>query len=297
MDERPTRISIVSPSFKQLDWLSLCIASVADQVSEGDASFTVEHLVQDGGTPHIDDASAEWRKMFQRTGYNLQVITEKDSGMYDALNRGFARATGDIAAWLNSDEQYLPGTLRYVCDFFRDHPGVDVLLGDALLLDSGFSPISYRRIMKPNRLHTQLDHLHSLSCAMFMRRKCLPSPVFDPRWRIIGDAVLVDGFLKRGLSIKACGVPLSVYAFTGQNLSAMTAQAREHGLWHPKSSIASRLATPIVKLVHRIRRLVHGAYGPFQVQSQIYTHTSPVKRSDISAMVKGTWPKPADRNG
>ena len=51
--------------------------------------------------------------------------------MYDAINRGFARASGDIVCWLNSDEQYLEGTLAKVADYFETHPDIDVLFGDA----------------------------------------------------------------------------------------------------------------------------------------------------------------------
>lgn len=89
------QFSIVTPSFRQLGWLKRCVRSVADQ--EG-VSF--EHIIQDAGTgPELD----EW----VRGNSNAQLFVEKDEGMYDAVNRGFARAKGEFCAYLNCDEQYL----------------------------------------------------------------------------------------------------------------------------------------------------------------------------------------------
>lgn len=89
-------VSVVTPSFRSSQWLKLCIASVADQ------GIPVEHIVQDAGS---DDGTLDWLPQDAR----VRAFIEKDQGMYDAINRGFRRATGDIFAWLNCDEQYLPG--------------------------------------------------------------------------------------------------------------------------------------------------------------------------------------------
>jgi len=124
------RISVITPSYKQLSWLKLCAASVADQ-----AGVEVEHIIQDAGTgPELDAWAAA-----QPT---IKLKVEPDSGMYDAINRGLKRATGEICAYLNCDEQYLPGTLRMVADFFATHPEVDVLFGDAILIDGSGQPLS-----------------------------------------------------------------------------------------------------------------------------------------------------------
>jgi len=91
------KISIVTPSFRNSDWLKLCVASVADQ-----AGVEVEHIVQDAQS---DDGTQEWLARDRR----VQAYIEKDLGMYDAINRGWRRATGEILAYLNCDEQYQPG--------------------------------------------------------------------------------------------------------------------------------------------------------------------------------------------
>ncbi len=95
--DRP-QISIVTPSFRPGPWLRLCMASVADQ-----EAVTFEHIIQDAGS---DDGTLDWL----RAEPQVRTFVEKDGGMYDAINRGLQRATGDIVAYLNCDEQYLPGT-------------------------------------------------------------------------------------------------------------------------------------------------------------------------------------------
>src|SRR5690606_12862772 len=108
------KISIVTPSFRSNRWLKLCIASVADQ--EG---VDVEHIVQDAVS---DDGTLDWLPHDPR----VTAYVEKDSGMYDAINRGWKKSSGDIVAYLNCDEQYLPGALKAVHDYFEANPDVDI---------------------------------------------------------------------------------------------------------------------------------------------------------------------------
>src|SRR6516164_1012504 len=107
------KFSIITPSFRSSKWLKLCIASVADQ-----AGAEWEHIVQYSCS---DDGTQDWLPQDPR----VQAVIEKDGGMYDAVNRGFRRAKGDILAYLNCDEQYLPGALRTVNEFFERHPQIE----------------------------------------------------------------------------------------------------------------------------------------------------------------------------
>ena len=61
--------------------------------------------------------------------------SEPDDGQADAINRGFAETTGEIMAWLNSDDLLLPGTLAYVAQYFAKHPEVDVVYGNRIMID------------------------------------------------------------------------------------------------------------------------------------------------------------------
>src|SRR5712671_6013241 len=152
------RFSIITPSFRSSAWLKLCLASVADQ------AVAVEHIVQDAGS---DDGTLDWLLHDQRA----KVFVEKDQGMYDAINRGLRRSTGDILAYLNCDEQYLPGTLPAVEEFFRTHPQVDVLFGDIVFVNARGAYIGHRKVQTPLLYHTWTCHLSTLSCATFFRRR------------------------------------------------------------------------------------------------------------------------------
>jgi glycosyltransferase involved in cell wall biosynthesis len=277
--------SIVTPTFNQLDWLSLCIASVRDQalpssLDTGLSTPAIEHIIQDAGTPGIEELARELGAEFYRDGqlifhakecgvgvppailqsttdkaanYSLKFFSEKDVGMYDAINRGLVRSSGEICAWLNSDEQYLPESLSKAADLFRQRPELDVLLGDAILLNSALEPVCYRRIMVPSLWHTRLDHLHSLSCAMFFKKSSLPSPPLDPRWKVISDAILIEHFLLNKKHIHACSIPFSAYAFTGQNLSAQK-DYNEHEQWREETLWPPKILKPFVILHNRLRR-------------------------------------------
>ena len=99
--------TIVTPSFRQLEKLAGCIASIADQ-----QGVQVEHLVQDGGTEGFRDfAETMARRWPDRPGYRRIMVSQPDKGMYDAINQGLERAAGNLCAYLNCDEQYEAGTL------------------------------------------------------------------------------------------------------------------------------------------------------------------------------------------
>src|SRR6266700_5293799 len=121
--ESTLRLSIITPSFLGRQWLKLCIASVADQ-----QGVEVEHIVQDSCS---DDGTQDWLPHDP----HVKAFIEKDTGMYDAVNRGYRRATGDILAYLNCDEQYLPGGLAAVKRFFEQNPRVEVCLAGSIVTD------------------------------------------------------------------------------------------------------------------------------------------------------------------
>ncbi len=258
--------TIVTPSFRQFDWLKLCARSVDDQ-----QGVEVEHVIQDAGTgPEL----AEWVRANTRS----RLFVEKDEGMYDAINRGFRRGSGEIMAWLNCDEQYLPGTLARVAAYFREHPGVDVLFGDTVLLDADGGILSYRKALLPTLLHTQLVHLSTLSCATFVRKSVIARGfLLDARWRTIADGVWVGAMLRAKLGMGTLDGPLSVFSLTGKNLGQSPLAREERERWSREMGAAVLLKAPVVAL-HRVRRLLGGVYRRRDLEIEIYTPASPEHR-------------------
>jgi len=113
------RITIVTPSYNQADFLEECIDSILSQNYPN-----LEYIIMDGGST---DGSLEIIKKYQRHLAYWQ--SRPDGGQYQAINDGFGRSSGEIMAWLNSDDKYHPGALWLVSDAFRAFPEVSWLMG------------------------------------------------------------------------------------------------------------------------------------------------------------------------
>lgn len=265
--EKGVEFSIVTPSYKQLDWLTLCAASIHDQ--EG---VTFEHIIQDAGT---GPAMLEW----ERTHPKSRVIVEHDSGMYDAINRGFGQAKGEIVAWLNCDEQYLPGTLAKVASFFAAHPDVDVVFGDAILISQSGDVLSYRRAILPSLLHIQLSHLNTLSCATFVRRSVLERGIrLRSEWKAIADAIWVADMMKEGIRMAVLNEPLSAFTITEHNLGQTSLAFTEMKRWRESSGNSQQWMRIPVIILHRVRKLLAGAYAVRRLKVELFTLNSPRTR-------------------
>ncbi|HXI52374.1 MAG TPA: glycosyltransferase [Candidatus Saccharimonadales bacterium] len=258
------RFSIITPSFRSGRWLKLCIASVADQ------GVDLEHIVQDSVS---DDGTLDWLREDRR----VVAVVEKDEGMYDAVNRGWRRATGEICAYLNCDEQYLPGGLRAAEQFFTAHPEVDVVFADAIVVDSDGRYICHRPALVPTRYHSMVtDNLAILTCATFIRRRALEREglYFDPHWRVVGDAVWVLGLIDKKVRMATLRQVVSVFTDTGENLSLKPSALRERlEMIHSAPWWAQRLHS-VIRLKYRLRKLAKGLYDQKPGTYAIYTHSS-----------------------
>lgn len=264
--------SVITPSFRQLEWLKLCAASIADQ-----QGVRCEHIVQDAGTGAELEAWAATRP-------SVQLYVERDEGMYDAVNRGLRRATGDICSYLNCDEQYLPGALLAVGEYFAVHPEVDVLFGDMVLVDAQGRPNCYRRVIRPRRGHLRMAHLPVGTCATFFRRRLVEQGyLFDTAWRCIGDAVWVDRLLGDGVRMEVLPQPLSAFAFTGQNLSESPQFAAEHARFRRAPEAPPSWQGLPLKWHHRLEKLLAGAYVRRSLELDLYAPGDPSHRQRWSA--------------
>lgn len=154
------RFSIIMPSFRHAHFIERSLNSVLNQEYAG-----TELIVMDGGSadgtreilekysPHI----ALWR-------------SEPDGGQSDALNKGFACATGEIYGWLNSDDLYLPGALHHAAHVFAAFPHIDVVYGDWLTVDAADRIVDHFPALAPSRRRLVTEGFFCNAQAMFWRR-------------------------------------------------------------------------------------------------------------------------------
>lgn len=274
----PTRFSIITPSYKQVEHLRRCALSVADQEGE----FITEHLVQDGLSGTSFDAWAAQQQF-------STCVSECDAGMYDAINRGFARAGGEILAWLNCDEQYLPRTLETVAHFFATNPKVDILFGDIVIVSSDGIPIGYRQAVKPLRGHIRSCFLSTFSAATFVRRKIIDDGhLLDTNFLAISDAVWIDELLRSGYRSKVLNQPLSVFTQTGNNLGQTAVSAEEGQKWRGVTGVHGKLRKFYWSMLHRLRKTMAGAYQRRHARVSIY-HGDDSFRRESAGLVSERW--------
>ncbi len=283
------KVSVVTPSFRQLEWLQLCIASIADQ-----QGVEVEHIVQDAGTPGFAEFSKtmDW-KWPNRPGYTRRMFLEPDEGMYDAVNRGLKKAGGEILAYLNCDEQYLPGTLAAVARWGVENPDPKVLFGDAIVVDDQGGYICSRRALVPSELHTLTSgNLPIFTSSTFFRREIRDQGfLFDKKWRVVGDAVWALQLRRAGIPCRAVGKPFAVFTETGENLSRPETARQEQRKLLELAPAWARLLAPLILLHYRMVRVWAGAYRRHTVRYSIYTQQSPGIRKEFGPFPsKALWP-------
>jgi GT2 family glycosyltransferase len=173
-------VSIITPSFNQAAYLETTILSVLDQDHP-----RIEYFVIDGAS--TDNSVEIIRKYEDKLAY---WVSEKDKGQADAINKGFANAAGEVIAWLNSDDYYLPGAVSAAVKIFDENPDVVLLYGNMLAVDGRgktFNTLNYKQLTLEDLLCFQIIG----QPAVFMRRSALvKTGGLDPSFNFLLDHYL-----------------------------------------------------------------------------------------------------------
>ena len=107
------KISIVTPSYNQVQFIERTVTSVLSQTGD----FVLEYIMVDGGST---DGSLDVIKRYAAQDQRINWLSEPDHGQSDAINKGLHLATGEVVAYLNSDDIYYPGALQRVVETFQN---------------------------------------------------------------------------------------------------------------------------------------------------------------------------------
>ena len=155
-------VSIITPSFNQALFIESTIHSVLNQ-----SYPRIEYIIVDGGSTdgtldiikNYDEKLAWW-------------VSEKDKGQTDAINKGFAQATGDILAWLNSDDTYSsPNAVAEAVDFLVAHPNVAMVYADCNFIDENGRVIGKFASRQTDYQKLRRGYVHIPQQTMFFRSR------------------------------------------------------------------------------------------------------------------------------
>ncbi len=155
------RVSIITPSYNQAQYLEQCIVSVLEQDYPN-----IEYIIMDGGS---SDGSVEIIKKYaHRLAY---WVSQPDGGQSAAINAGLRRSTGEIWAWMNADDAYLPGAVSKAAAWLFEHPEHDIIYGDCIEIDANGANLHYRQSKKIEPSKMMTDGIHIPSGSTFIRRR------------------------------------------------------------------------------------------------------------------------------
>jgi glycosyltransferase involved in cell wall biosynthesis len=211
----PFKFSIITPSFNSGRFIEDAIQSVLQQ----DYS-DFEHIIIDGGST---DNTLEVLKQYS----HLRWVSEPDRGQSDAINKGFKMATGDLVAWLNADEYYLPNALATVAQQSLTTPDADVYYGEVLYVDEN------RRVMRGKREHRFDFNIllyygcYIMSAATFIRRQIVDhDQLLNVDYRVCMDHEYYVRLATQGYVFDYIPAPLAAFRWHDENVSVVQYKQR-----------------------------------------------------------------------
>jgi glycosyltransferase involved in cell wall biosynthesis len=171
------QVSIITPSFNQAKYLEDTILSVLNQ-----GYPNLEYIIVDGGS--TDGCVDIIRKYEQKLAW---WVSEPDEGQGDAIRKGLEHANGEIIAWINSDDYYLPGAILQAASLLKSRPEVGLVYGDVVSLNGNGRPINVQRLPDYDLMDLMSFHIIGQP-SVFMRHSVyIKTGGIDPRFHYLLD--------------------------------------------------------------------------------------------------------------
>ena len=196
----PLKLSIVTPSYNQGRFLEETILSVLNQGYE-----SLEYIIIDGGS---NDESVSIIRRYEHRLAHWE--SEKDRGQVHAINKGLERATGDIVAFINSDDVYLPGTFNAVMTYFADHPQSNWICGDTIMFGDGHETQFINCNVPRSAAHCLSWAYRAPQPGHFWRTELVRSG-FQERWNYDFDHDMYVRLLLAGYRCEYVPLPMAAY--------------------------------------------------------------------------------------
>ncbi len=236
------KVSSVTPSLNQAAFIQATIRSVLDQ-----GYPDLDYIVVDGGST---DGTLD---ILRRYSSRLRWLSEPDRGQADAINKGFRLATGDVLAYLNADDLYLPGTIDRVTQYLAAHPATNWVYGDCRLIDEAGRPLGHLRAPEFNqgRMIQRGEYIPQ-PAAFWKRTAAAAVGEFDAALRYAMD---YDYFIRLGRYAPGHRLDAELACFRLQPASKTISSEEKH--WRETLMVSERYGLKPWTAWYWIRRFRH----------------------------------------
>jgi glycosyltransferase involved in cell wall biosynthesis len=196
----PLKLSIITPSFNQGRFLEETILSVLNQGYE-----PLEYVIIDGGS--TDESVSVIKRYEDKLAY---WVSEKDRGQVHAINKGLERVTGDIVAFLNSDDVYLPGAFNAAISHFVEYPESNWVCGDTIMFGEGHETRMIHAVVPRSAAHCLSWAYRAPQPGHFWKTGLVRSG-FQERWNYDFDHDMYVRLLLAGYKCDYLALPVAAY--------------------------------------------------------------------------------------